>query len=55
VSAEFEDGMRRWWAENAANREENVHPEPEAFGLDLDEVRARFAPYARRLDDWTRR
>jgi len=52
VSPEFEAGMKRWWAENAERREENVHPEPELFGLDLDEVRTRFAPYTTRMHDW---
>jgi hypothetical protein len=55
VSPEFEAGMKRWWADNAEQREENVHPEPEAFGLDLDEVRARFAAYTARMQDWTGR
>ena len=41
VTDEFEAGMSRWWEENAARREENIHPEPAEFGLDLDEVRAR--------------
>jgi len=55
VSPEFEAGMRRWWADNAAHRDENVHPEPAAFGLDLDEVRTRFAAYTARMHDWTGR
>jgi hypothetical protein len=48
VTEEFEEGMRRWWKENAEQREVNVHPEPEDFGLDLDTVRAGFAPYTAR-------
>ncbi len=55
VSPAFEEGMTRWWAENAATREENVHPDPSAFGLDLDEVRFRFAAYIARMHDWTGR
>lgn len=55
VTPEFEAGMRRWWADNAEHREVNVHPEPAEFGLDLDEVRARFADYTTRMRDWTRR
>jgi Sulfotransferase family len=55
VSAEFEAGMARWWAGNAEHREANIHPEPAAFGLDLDEVRTRFADYTARLHDWTGR
>jgi len=55
VSPEFEAGMKRWWADNAEHREANVHPDPETFGLDLTEVRTRFAPYTARMHDWTRR
>jgi hypothetical protein len=55
VTEEFETGMKRWWAENAENREQNIHPEPEVFGLDLDGVRGRFAAYTARMADWTGR
>jgi hypothetical protein len=55
VTPEFESGMKQWWAENAEHREENVHPEPALFGLDLDEVRTRFATYTARMADWTGR
>jgi hypothetical protein len=54
VSPEFEGNMRQWWAEHAASRPENVHPEPAAFGLDLDEVRARFTRYTERAEQWCR-
>jgi hypothetical protein len=49
VTDEFEAGMRRWWHENAEERELNVHPAPEEFGLDLDQVREGFAPYIERF------
>jgi hypothetical protein len=55
VTPEFEAGMRRWWADNAEHREQNVHPEPAEFGLDLEEVRTRFAGYATRAHEWTGR
>jgi hypothetical protein len=55
LTPEFAAGMTQWWEANAAQRDENVHPEPAAFGLDLDEVRARFAPYAARMHDWIER
>jgi hypothetical protein len=55
VTPEFEVGMHRWWAENAEDRQENIHPDPAEFGLDLDEVRTRFADYTTRMHDWTRR
>jgi hypothetical protein len=53
VTDPFEQGMRRWWAEHAEHREANVHPDASEFGLDLDEVRGRFAEYARRIPEWT--
>ena len=55
VSAEFEAGMRNWWAKNSENREPNVHPDPERFGLDLDEVRQLFSKYTRRMPGWIAR
>jgi hypothetical protein len=55
VSDAFADGMARWWHANNDDREANVHPDPADFGLDLDEVRTRFAPYAARAAEWTRR
>jgi hypothetical protein len=53
VTPAFEDGMRRWWEQNAERREVNVHPDPAEFGLDLDEVRGRFADYAAKIPAWT--
>lgn len=51
----FELGMKAWWTRNAEAREQNVHPDPAEFELDLDEVRARFTPYIERMHDWIRR
>jgi Sulfotransferase family len=53
VSEEFEAGMKRWWQDNAASREKNVHPDPATFGLDLDQIRPLFADYTRRIRGWT--
>jgi Sulfotransferase family len=53
VTADFESGMRGWWAANAENREPSTHPDPATFGLDLDEVRPRFAEYSARAKEWT--
>jgi hypothetical protein len=53
VTDEFEAGMRAWWQTNAETREANIHPEPEEFGLDLDEVRGRFATYTAASREWT--
>ena len=49
VSDEFESGMRRWWKENAEDREQNVKPDPALYGLDLDDVREQFADYRARI------
>jgi hypothetical protein len=53
MTSEFEAGMQRWWHENGEKREKNEHPEPATFGLDLDEVRPRFADYVQRMSGWT--
>jgi hypothetical protein len=53
VAEEFEIGMRRWWAENAENREPSTHRDPAMFGLELDRVRPLFAEYVVRSKDWT--
>jgi sulfotransferase family protein len=55
VGDEFAEGMARWWRENNEDREANVHPDAAAFGLDLDEVRTRFAAYTAKAEQWTRR
>ena len=55
LSDEFAEGMARWWRENNEDREENVHPDASEFGLDLDEVRTRFAAYTAKAEQWTRR
>lgn len=53
VTDEFAAGMRRWWAENAENREPSTHPDAATFGLDLDEVRPLFGEYVERSLAWT--
>jgi hypothetical protein len=53
VSEAFETGMARWWQGHAADREPNVHPDPSAFGLDLDAVRSAFSTYNARRAQWT--
>jgi hypothetical protein len=52
VNDEFEAGMRQWWSQHAEQREVNIHPDPEAFGLDLDAVRELFADYVTRMKEW---
>ena len=49
VTDEFAAGMARWWRDHAENREENIHPDPSVFGLDLDDVRSHFAGYTARM------
>ena len=53
VTDEFEAGMAQWWHKHAENREENIHPDPSVFALDLDDVSRRFADYTARMHDWT--
>lgn len=55
IHEDFERGMERWWRENAEARVSAVHPEPAAFGLDLDRVRPLFAKYVERMREWTTR
>ncbi len=55
LSDGFEQGMRRWWEDNAETREANIHPDPHEFGLDLDQVRRRFTEYSARIPEWTAR
>ena len=53
VSHQFESGMRTWWAANENEREPSVRADPSSVGLDLDEVRPRFAGYVARAGAWT--
>ena len=50
---QFAAGMAQWWHKHAENREENIHPDPSVFALDLDDVSRRFADYTARMHDWT--
>jgi hypothetical protein len=52
---EFGARMQSWWSSNAAEREETRHSEPSVYGLDLDDVRRRFATYTARSRQWTTR
>ena len=53
VSEAFDDGMRRWWRENAENREAHERPDPDVYGIDPDAVRPLFADYVTRMARWT--
>lgn len=53
VSDEFEARMQSWWQLAAAEREPSSHADPVEFGIDLDEVRPRFARYVDSARRWT--
>ncbi|HEY6427541.1 MAG TPA: sulfotransferase [Acidimicrobiales bacterium] len=53
VSDEFERRMLQWWEANAATREESVHSDLSAYGLDTADVRPLFADYVARAREWT--
>ena len=55
VTAAFARGMAGWWQENSASREPGPAKKAEDYGVDLDEVRALFADYTRRMKNWTGR
>jgi len=53
VGAEFEARMQSWWTHAAAEREPSSHADPQAFGIDFDEVRPGFARYVESARRWT--
>lgn len=53
VGAQFETRMQSWWTDAAAEREPSTHANPVEFGIDLDEVRPRFARYVDCARRWT--
>lgn len=59
VTDTFEAGMTRWWKENSENREPSQlnksRKDPDAYGVDLDQVRGLFADYTARMAVWTSR
>jgi Sulfotransferase family len=55
VTDEFDAGMRRWWKQNAENREQHVRPDPDVYGINLAEVKQMFAEYGARVHRWTAR
>ncbi len=52
VTEEFDTGMARWWERHAETREQNIHPDPSVFGLDLEAVASCFAGYRSRVEGW---
>ena len=53
VGDEFEDRMRSWWTHAAAEREPSQRADPVEFGIDVEQVRPRFANYVERASRWT--
>ncbi|SON62182.1 hypothetical protein MSIMFI_03703 [Mycobacterium simulans] len=53
VGEVFEARMHSWWTEAAAEREPSSHADPDAFGIDLDDIRPRFAEYVAAARNWT--
>ncbi|MUL85396.1 MULTISPECIES: sulfotransferase [unclassified Mycolicibacterium] len=53
VTDEFAQRMDSWWTRAAAEREASSHADPALFGIDLDQVRPRFARYADHATRWT--
>jgi hypothetical protein len=53
VTDEFERRMHDWWTTAAAEREPGHRADPVEFGIDLDRVRAGFAPYLECVPRWT--
>jgi hypothetical protein len=49
----FESRMQSWWSANAAERDQTHHSDPAIYGLDLDQVRRRFATYTALSGQWT--
>lgn len=41
--------MAQWWEESAADRSTGPRPDPAAYGLDMDDLRRRFAFYHQRF------
>jgi len=54
VTAEFAQRMASWWEQSQANREPSPKVDPTVFGLDLDEIRPRFADYVAHAQQWVR-
>jgi hypothetical protein len=55
VSDAFEIGMARWSKENSENREPSSRKDPDAYGVDLNQLRPLFSDYVARMNSWTKR
>lgn len=52
-TGQFITRMQSWWTHAAAEREPSSHADPVQFGIDLEEVRPRFARYVDCAHRWT--
>ncbi|HXB90529.1 sulfotransferase [Mycobacterium sp.] len=53
VGGQFEDQMRNWWTQAAAEREPSQRADPVEFGIDIEAVRPLFADYVEHAHRWT--
>jgi hypothetical protein len=53
VGGQFEDQMRNWWTQAAAEREPSQRADPVEFGIDIEAVRPLFADYVQHARRWT--
>ena len=53
VGGQFEDQMRNWWTQAAAEREPSQRADPVEFGIDIETVRPLFADYVEHARRWT--
>ena len=53
VGGQFEDQMRNWWTQAAAEREPSQRADPVEFGIDIKAVRPLFADYVEHARRWT--
>ena len=53
VGGQFEDQMRNWWTQAAAERQPSQRADPVEFGIDIKAVRPLFADYVEHARRWT--
>ena len=53
VGGQFEDQMRNWWTQAAAERQPSQRADPVEFGIDIEAVRPLFADYLEHARRWT--
>jgi hypothetical protein len=53
VGGQFEEQMRNWWTQAAAEREPSQRADPVEFGIDIEAVRPLFADYVEHARRWT--